>query len=290
LRGAGAAVPGLDVAVDSDVPIGAGLSSSAALICSVGAAVAELTGWGSLADPAARTALTAACVEAETAFVRAPTGGMDQAAALRSVAGHALLLDCRDDTVAHLPFDLAAAALALLVIDTRVVHHNVDGGYGERRRGCERAAKLLGVRTLREVADTPTGVDEALRPLAADETLPLARHVVTEMHRVADVADALRHGRLDRIGPFLDASHRSLRDDFAVSCVELDLAVDAARRAGAIGARMTGGGFGGSAIALVPADSVSAVAIAVDEAFAAAGFIRPAFLLAAASGPATRVS
>ena len=267
------------------MPIGAGLSSSAALICATALAAAELSGWTD-AD-----ALTELCVDAETSFVGAPTGGMDQAVALRAEAGHALLLDCRDGAADPLPFDLAAAGLALLVIDTRVTHSNVDGRYGERRRGCERAAELLGVSALREVADATTldGVADALRPLAGDETFPLAHHVVTEMHRVDATAAELRAGRIDRLGPLLDTSHRSLRDDFRVSCAELDLAVGTARTAGAFGARMTGAGFGGSAIALTRAGAEVDVASAVDRAFTDAGFTRPAFLLATAAGPGGKV-
>ena len=293
LRRAGADVPGLDVVTDSDVPIGAGLSSSAALICSVAAAAAELSAWGDLRDPATRAAVAAAGVDAETEFVGAPTGGMDQAVAMRAEAGHALLLDCRDDTIAQLAFDLDGAGLALLVIDTRVAHRNVDGRYEERRRGCERAARALGVATLREVADATAGapLDDSLRVLAGDdEGFRLARHVVSEMHRVDVVVDRLLVGQLDRIGPLLDASHRSLRDDFAVSCAELDLAVDAAREAGALGARMTGGGFGGSAVAVVRVGAESDVARSVDRAFVDAGFGRPVFLVATASGPAGRVA
>jgi galactokinase len=286
LRRAGAAVPGLDVEVESEVPIGAGLSSSAALICATALAAAELAGWDD------RDALTRLCVDAETRFVGAPTGGMDQAAALRSSEGHALLLDCRDDSIEHVAFDVAAAGRAVLVIDTRVSHSNVDGRYGERRRGCERAARLLEVCSLREVADATDerGVDDALRPLAGDESAPLARHVVTEMHRVDAAVTQLRAGRIDDLGPALDASHRSLRDDFRVSCAALDLAVEAATRAGALGARMTGGGFGGSAIAVVPAHDVSTVAAAVEDAFVAAGHRRPGFLRAVAAAPGGRVA
>jgi galactokinase len=173
-----------------------------------------------------------------------------------------------------------------------VAHRNVDGQYEQRRRGCERAARLLGVATLRDVADAASvdGVEDALQDLAGDESYPLARHVVSEMHRVDCVVRSLQTGQVGEIGPSLDASHRSLRDDFAVSCVELDLAVDSARADSALGARMTGGGFGGSAIALVPAGSEVAVAAAIDDAFARAGSARPAFLLARAAGPAGRVA
>jgi galactokinase len=292
LRRAGADVPGLDVVIDSDVPIGAGLSSSAALICSVASAAAELSGWGDPADPLTKVALATVGVDAETRFVGAPTGGMDQAVAMRATAGHALLLDCRDDTATQIAFDLDAAGLALVVIDTRVAHRNVDGQYEQRRRGCERAARLLGVATLRAVADAARvdGVEDALKGLAGDASYPLARHVVSEMHRVDCVVRSLQAGHVGEIGPSLDASHRSLRDDFVVSCAELDFAVDVARAHGALGARMTGGGFGGSAIALVPTGSEVAMAIAIAGAFADAGFRRPAFLLAQPSDPAGRVA
>ncbi len=291
LRRAGVDVPGLDVTIDSDVPIGAGLSSSAALICAVAIAAADLADATELIDADDRAALTAICVDAETAFVGAPTGGMDQAAALRTRAGHALLLDCRDESVEHLAFDLGAVDLALLVIDTGVVHDHVEGGYGDRRRGCERAARRLGVHTLREIADAtqPGDVDEALRVLVGDVTLPLARHVVTEMHRVDEAAAMLRAGHPAALGPLLDASHASLRDDFAVSCPELDVAAESATAAGALGARLTGGGFGGAAIALVPAGQVGDVATAVDAALAATDLTRPMFLLATAGGAAGRV-
>jgi galactokinase len=286
LSRAGADVPGLDVVVESDVPIGAGLSSSAALICATALAAAELSGWD---DP---DSLTDLCVDAETKFVGAPTGGMDQAVALRAEAGRALLLDSRDGSVEQLPFNLAAAGLALLVIDTRVTHSNVDGRYGERRRMCERSARLLGVCTLRDVADATvsTSVDDALRPLLGDESFSVARHVVTEMHRVDAAVAELRAGRVDRLGPLLDASHESLRDDFRVSCLELDLAVDEAVKAGAPGARMTGGGFGGSAIALVPTSEVTTVASAIDAAFSTAGLRQPSFLTAVAADPGARVA
>ena len=202
------------------------------------------------------------------------------------------MLDCRDDTIEHLAFDAAAAGLALLVIDTGVTHAHVDGGYGARRRGCEDAARRLGVAALRDVADRtpPDGVDEALAALAGDPTRPLARHVVTEVHRVDAAAALLRAGRPGDLGALLIASHRSLRDDFAVSCAELDVATDAAVAAGALGARMTGGGFGGSAIALVPADRVADVAGAIDEALAAAGLARATYLTTTAGGPAGRVA
>lgn len=295
LRENGFDVPGVDVVVDGRVPLGAGLSSSAALECAVAVALDELAGLGLGGDDAGRARLAAACVRAENEIAGAPTGGMDQAASLRGRAGSALLLDCLDFSLVPVPFDLAAHGLELLVMDTRVHHALVDGQYGSRREACAEAAALLGVGTLREVP--PDGLEAAagrLRDLVedpeqADEVVRRVRHVVTEIARVVAVADLLRGDRVREVGPLLDASHASLRDDYEVSCAELDVACDAARGAGALGARMTGGGFGGSAIALVAADRTDAVAAAVAQAFARNGFGPPAFLRAVPAGPAARL-
>ena len=292
LAQAGHAVPGIDVVVDGRVPLGAGLSSSAALECAAAVALDELAGLGLGGDDAGRAALAAACVRAENEIAGAPTGGMDQAASLRSRAGHALLLDCRDFTVEHVPFDLAAIGLELLVIDTRAHHALVDGQYGSRREACETAARLLGVTTLREVA--PGDLDDAADRIrsaggdAAEEVVRRMRHVVTEIARVEEAVALLRAGRVRDVGPLLDGSHASLRDDYEVSCAELDVACEAARAAGALGARMTGGGFGGSAVALVEAASTDAVAAAVAQAFGDKGFDHPAFLRAVPADPAGR--
>lgn len=206
---------------------------------------------------------------------------MDQAASLRSLAGHALLLDCRDGTVTHQPFDLAEHGLALLVIDTRATHALVDGQYGERRASCERAAVELDVPTLREVdiAD----LDDALARLSSDLLRKRARHVVTEIERVTQAVAALNADDYGQLGRLFVASHTSLRDDFEVSCAELDTAVDAALAAGALGARMTGGGFGGSAIALVREPDAAAITAAVADAFAEKGFTAPAIFTAVAA-------
>lgn len=291
---------GFDVAVDSCVPFGAGLSSSAALECSVAVALDAVFGLGLAGAPgdpgspddAGRARLAAACVRAENEIAGAPTGGMDQSVSLRALAGHALELDCRDLSVRHVPFDLAAHGLALLVVDTRAEHALVDGQYAQRRTTCETAARHLGIATLREI--DPAALGTALDALTgaaepgedADVTRRRVRHVVTEIARVEQLVDLLDAGRVREVGPLMDASHASLRDDYEVSARELDLAVDAARDAGALGARMTGGGFGGSAIALVEADAVDAVARAVADAFADAGLRPPAFLVATPSGPA----
>lgn len=262
LREAGHDVRGMDLLVGPTVPPGAGLASSAALGCAVALAVDALSGLGLAGSDAGRASLAAAARRAENEVVGAPTGGMDQAAALQSRLGHAILLDCRDGTVEHVP----VRGLTLLVIDTRVTHRLVDGAYRDRRDCMERAAALIGPLRDASMADTAR-LPEPLRRCA--------RHVVTEIERVRAVVGLLRAGRVPEIGPLLDASHASLRDDLAVSCPELDTAVDAARRAGALGARLTGGGFGGSAIALVRPGTAAAVGAAVRTAFARAAYPTP---------------
>ncbi|MBF0687075.1 MAG: galactokinase [Cellulomonas sp.] len=299
LREAGHDVGGFDVAIDSCVPSGAGLSSSAALEASVAVALDATHGLGlagdvdpagAPSDDANRAVLAGVCVRAENAIAGAPTGGMDQAASLRARAGHALLLDCRDGSVRHVPFDLATHGLALLVVDTRAAHSHVDGEYAQRRAACEQAARRLGVASLRDVADDPRGDRPALASLAGDPDgevlVRRVRHVTSEIARVRAFVDVLGTGDVAAVGPLMDASHTSLRDDYEVSCPELDLAVEAARAAGALGARMTGGGFGGSAIALVEAPAVQHVATAVAGAFAAQGLAAPAFAVAVAGPPA----
>jgi galactokinase len=276
LASEGHQVGGLDVAVDSEVPLGGGLSSSAALECSVGAAVSDLGGLGLLGDDAGRARLAAACVRAENEIAGAPTGGMDQSAALLCREGHALLLDCRSGSTEQVPLDLNAHdgdGFVLLVTDTRAEHALNDGQYARRRTACERAAAELGLDSLRDV--DPQDLDEVLARLSDDELRRRTRHVVTEIQRVCEVVDRLRAGDLREVGRIFDASHTSLRDDYEVSSAELDVSVDAARSAGALGARMTGGGFGGSSIALVPAGAVADAEGAVREAFAARGWPAP---------------
>jgi len=287
LRELGLAVRGFDAAVDSCVPYGAGLSSSAAIESAFAVAFDDVFGLGLAADDAGRARLVTACVRAENEIAGAPTGGLDQSSSLRCREGRALLLDCRDGAVEQVPFDLAAHGLALLVVDTRAEHSHATGEYGARRASCEQAARLLGVPTLREVADLPA----ALATL--DDGTPegalrarRVRHVVTEIARVREFVGLLRDGRPEAVGPVMDASHASLQHDYEVTVRELDLVVEAARAAGALGARMTGGGFGGSAIALVRAGTEGEVADAVASAFAAAGLRAPAFLLAPPSAPA----
>jgi galactokinase len=239
------------------VPVGAGLASSAALECAVALAADALCGLGLATTTAGRVRIAAACRRAENEIAGAPTGGMDQLASLCCTAGHALLLDCRDRSMRQLPLDLPAAGLNLLIIDTRAPHRIVEGQYAERRRSAELAAATLGVPTLREAQHHH--VEQLTDPLLRKR----ARHVVSEIARVRTVVGLLDSGRVHEIGPVLNASHASLRDDLEVSSPELECVVDAARAAGALGARMTGGGFGGSALVLVEQAAAATVTRAV---------------------------
>ncbi len=285
---AGHPLPGADVHLTSDVPLGSGLSSSAALECCVAAAASDLLGLGLLADDAGRATLASWCQRAENDIALAPTGGMDQAASLRSVVAHATLLDCRTGEVTPVPFDLAAHGLSLVVVDTRAEHALVDGQYADRRATCEAAASTLGVETLREV--DPSTLDDALGRLADGVARARVRHVVREIERVHQCVAALRADDFAAVGELFLASHASLRDDYEVSCVELDLVVETAVAAGALGARMTGGGFGGSAIALVRADAAEAVEAAVTAAFVARDLREPDCFTVTAGPPAGRES
>jgi len=278
LREAGVDVPGLDVCVDSTVPLGAGLSSSAALECAVAVAVAELAGLTD--DRGSRQRLVEACVRAETEVAGAPTGGMDQTVALFAEQGAALLIDFDDDSTRAVPLALESAGLAVLVVDTGVSHALVDGGYASRRDDCETAVRQLGVASLR------AATAEQVAALDDDRIRRRARHVVTEIARVTRTVDAIESGDWAALGELFAASHASMRDDFEISCSELDLAVETAVRAGAVGARMTGGGFGGSAVAVVPITAVETVTRDVARAFDSQGFRTPTFLVADPSAAA----
>ena len=266
LARSGARPTGLDLFVDGQVPAGAGLSSSAALECAAVCAAADLAGADGDALPRAMIAWSV-----EHDFVGVPCGVMDQVASMACTAGHALLVDTRDLTTTAVPLDVAAASLALLVVDTRVTHDIGDGQYAARRATCEAAARSLGIASLREVGDP----DAALAGLDDEVARRRVRHVLSENGRVLAAVDALHSKDWSGLGRLMYESHASLCDDYEVSSPELDTAVDALRRAGALGARMTGGGFGGSVIALLSKEALPAATSAVEAAFEAAGFAPP---------------
>ncbi len=272
LREDGYDVPGLDLFVHGTVPLGAGLSSSAALECSVALAICGVLDLDP--TPEVRRRLRDACIRAESEVAGAPTGGMDQTIALLAEAGSALLIDFDSDTSEPVPLDLAGAGLALLVTDTRVSHALVDGGYAARRADCEAAAAALDLPSLRQATL------DAVHGLTDDRVRRRAQHIVTEIRRVEQTVDALARDDWAEVGRLFRESHVSMRDDFEISCPELDVAVVTAVEAGAVGARMTGGGFGGSSIALVPVERLDAVVRAIDTAFVASGFRAPQHLRA----------
>jgi galactokinase len=305
LEAAGYPVPDACVAIDSDLPVGAGLSSSAALECATALALAALAG---VEIP--RADLVTIARRAENEFVGVPTGVMDQSASLRCQAGHALLLDCRSLEVAQVPFDPGAAGAALLLVNTRARHALSDGEYGRRRAECEEAARRLGVPSLRSITD-PAEVERLDDPVLRRR----ARHVVADDQRVLEVVALLRSlpgapgfsaavagssaaaassagaaGAYGEIGRLLSRAHASLRDDFEVSWPEADVAVEAALAAGAAGARMIGGGFGGSVLALAPAASLDTVRDSITSAFAEHAWTAPEFLSATPADAARRLA
>ncbi|GAA2976730.1 galactokinase [Microbacterium terrae] len=273
-------VPGVELAFASDVPVGAGLSSSAAIEGATASALNDL--WQLGLD---RVTLAQAGRRAENEAVGAPTGIMDQMASMLGQPDAAIFLDCRSLETQTVDLGFTAAGLDLVVIDTNVKHAHSTGGYRERRAACERAAAAFGVPALRDVseADLPR-----LAELVDEVTFRRARHIVTENQRVLDTVQALRETGPRAIGDLLVASHVSMRDDFEISVPELDTAVDAALAAGALGARMTGGGFGGAAIALVEHADVAAVTDAAIAAFAERGFAVPTIFTVTPSAGAAR--
>jgi len=277
---------GFDLVVDGDVPAGAGLSSSAALECVVVRAIDDVLGLG-LSGPEA----AAHARGAENDFVGVPSGVMDQMASLLCAEGSALFLDTRSMATRQVPLDLdtgAGAGLALLLVDTNAPHQLVDGEYADRQRACAAGAAALGVTALRDVP--LAGLDDALARIDDRVVRRRVRHVVTENARVLDVVGLLDDGRPDEIGPLLTESHVSLRDDFEVTVPELDTAVEAALAAGALGARMTGGGFGGSVVVLARSADADTVTDAVAAAFATRGFAAPRPVPATPSAGAHRLS
>jgi len=286
LRTAGHRVGGVELVLDSDVPIGAGLSSSASVGCSVAIALRDL-----YALPLTGVDLAEIARRCENEFVGAPTGVMDQAVSMNAEDGHLYFLDTRSMKAQQVPFALDRHGLTLLVIDTRTTHEHSGGGYASRRRAVEEGARLLGVPELRDVR--PEDLAAALTRLeAADDpvTARRVRHVVTENARVEAVVEILNTGADPRrVGPILSAGHQSLRDDFEISTPELDAAVDAAERSGAYGARMTGGGFGGSAIALIDTAALPDVQAAIDQVFVERGYQAPRYFTATPAPGARRL-
>ena len=272
---------GVDILVDGSVPSGAGLSSSAALECSVAVGLNAL-----FSLERSKQDLARATQKAENDYVGMPCGIMDQSVSLMGQAGAALLLDCRDLTTESIPFDVASAGLELLIIDTQAHHALVDGGYAERRAACESVAGKLGIPSMRHLT---LEVLEANREKVTEVEFIRARHAVTEIARVLEAVTALRASDFATLGTLINASHASLRDDYAVSCPELDVAVDASLAAGAMGSRMVGGGFGGSAIALIKASDTQKTKDAVLAAFDKRGFKKPRFFTSLPSAGASAI-
>ena len=270
---------GVDILVDGHVPSGAGLSSSAALECSVAVGLNTLFNLGKSLEDMAR-----ATQKAENDYVGMPCGIMDQSVSLMGRVGSALLLDCRDLTTESVPFDVASAGLELLIIDTQAHHALVDGGYAERRASCESVAAKFGIPSMRHLT---IDVLQSRKSEITETEFIRARHAVTEIRRVKDAVAALRTSDFQTLGRLINESHNSLRDDYTVSCPELDEAVEASRAAGALGARMVGGGFGGSAIALIKADQIESVKDAIRKAYAAKNFKAPRFFTSLPSAGAS---
>jgi galactokinase len=260
---------GIDVEIDGDVPLGAGLSSSAALECAVAVGLNELFTLG--LDKMSLALLTQ---KAENEYVGVPCGIMDQSVSLMAEAGSALLLDCRNLSTTLVPFDLGASGLELLIIDTQAHHALVDGEYAKRRQACESASSKLNISSLRDIEISTL---LASKNLLSDEEFMRAHHAVTEMARTLEAADVLRRKDFAALGALLTQSHASLRDDYEVSSPELNCAVDVALAHGALGARMVGGGFGGSAIALATHVQIEEIKNAVADAFTSAQFTEPRF-------------
>ncbi len=275
-----ATVPGFDVYLESTVPVGAGLSSSAAIESAI--AIALNDQWNLGLD---RQTLAKVGQLAENQAVGAPTGIMDQSASLLGKRDSAVFLDCRSLDAEVINLGFAEAGLELIIIDTHVSHAHSTGGYADRRASCEEGALAMDVPSLRylDVEDLPKA-----KTLMSDETFRRVRHVVTENQRVLDTVVTLRLSGPSAIGALLDASHVSMRDDFEISVPELDVAVATAQANGAIGARMTGGGFGGAAIALVPSAEIPRLTTAITEAFAANGFTAPTLFVVSADDGAER--
>ena len=273
---------GIEILIDGQVPLGAGLSSSAALECSVATVLNHLFDLGFNLQ-----SLALLTQRAENEYVGVPCGIMDQSVSLMAAAGSALLLDCRDLSTQNIPFDVASVGLELLIIDTQAHHALTDGGYAKRRASCESAATKLEVASMRDLS-----MDQLLaaKNKLSDEEFLRARHAISEMQRVLDCVLALKSQDYAKVGVLLNQSHASLKNDYAVSCPELDTAVEASISAGALGARMVGGGFGGSAIALIEASKTTQTIKAIEKAFSEKKFKSPRFFTSLPSQGAQLIS
>src|SRR5712692_1385737 len=258
-------VPAFQGAFAGDVPLGSGLSSSAAIEATTALALDALFHLG-----IAKRDLAVLCQQAENAFVGVNSGIMDQYASLLCEAGTALLIDCRSLEAVPVPIDLERIDLTLLVCDTRVSRELSATGYNARRQACERAAHTLGVRELRDAHL------QDLEKLSGEER-KRARHVITENARVLEAVQALQRQDFGAFGRLMYASHRSLRDDYEVSTPELDAFVEIAVQSSALGARLTGAGFGGCALALNRSEDAEVLALSVRHYFEACGFKQPVF-------------
>jgi len=280
LREAGNQVGGITMVLTSDVPFGAGLSSSAAIECSGMAAACDLFGLDIAPMDRAKLAQ-----RAENVYVGAPTGLLDQAASTLCRADTGLFLDCRTLETAEVPLPLHEQGVEILVLDTRTPHSHVDGEYGERRATCEQAAAILGIRALRDV----TNLDAALARLPDERMRKRVRHVVTENDRTRAALELAVKGNLAGIASLLNESHASMRDDYEITVPTIDLAVETALAQGALGARMTGGGFGGCIIAWCPTGRAEHIGSAIRDAFEKAGFLDPSWFTAVPSEGAGRL-
>lgn len=265
---AGVDLPGFEATIDSTIPVGGGLSSSAALEASTALLGLQLAG-----VEMDRMAIARLCQRAEHTYAGVPCGIMDQAAVLNATAGHLLLLDCRDESFTQAPF--STEDWRLMIIHSKVAHELASGEYGKRRAACHDAAHRLGVESLRELspADLPAHL---AHPDLTPEMQRCVRHVVTENDRVLRTVEALARGAFEEAGEYFKASHASLRDDFRVSCPELDfIAAHLSAHPAVAGCRMTGGGFGGSCIALVRTGAVQELETSIRSAYHATYEIVP---------------
>ncbi len=258
---------GFDAYFVSDVPVGAGLSSSAAIECSIGIALNDIWRAGY-----SKQELALLGQKAENEVVGAPTGIMDQTASMLAKSDAAVLIDCKTLETELVPLGLSSQGLVVAVIDTRVSHRHSDGGYRSRREACETGAEIMGVESLRELSVSDL---ETAKQKMDDVTFRRCRHVITENQRVLEAVKALREKDMSQLGQLLLQSHASMRDDFEISIDELDTAVDVAMKVGAIGSRMTGGGFGGAAIAIIDHSKLVSLSAECKREFLAKGFAEP---------------